>query len=806
MKTYLRIGFTLLFVPLAFFAMHHTAHARYLISSYTFPNIDHAPNALNDYVPTKYLDGLASDIYYHSLSGACQNGNCGYPYSCASGGACGGNGSLGNFDCRVDKGHAFYISGGSCQKNGEQDDNYFRNGYPGQLMGGNNNYAANTAQRACQAFAAVDSGGAIDSTVTADYTIGSDNGDDGSYRNNISYMGSGWDIFEANHHYDNLNGDQRNSGNAITSLKCYSSAAPNQSITINGGSSATVNVGETANLSWADNDIYAGAGQTCTASTDNTDPNGGFTIPVPPASKFPYPTCQNQGGNAEFISGKSYSADPGQTSTLMSVKQNDDGDPLYQYGCESVGKAGGPYSPAGCQDAVSECDRWTVENGIRYCESYYTTAYCPVAPPDGSITVSASTPGTYHYHYNCKSSGGETDKTVTLTVQAGGPQPDLTAGNLIVDPSSPSINQPVTISALFTNTGASTTGKAFSDAFQIDPPNDPDHTNYQTVSTSSPALGAGESNTRSIVFNGFNQSGTWYLRACADSGNDIAESNETNNCTNGGDWVGVTVTGSETSLTCSVDTQMPVNAKDPVQLTAHPKNFSGTLTYTWTTDGGGNCGNAASCSAQYNTAGTYHPKVEVTDTANPKNDLTANCTPTVTVRPLCTVTPTSGSVPQNVLWKASNGGSYEWYDTLDNDLGSGSQYQHTYTDPGDYGAYVLSNGVKSTVCTSNLTSCSDNPQGTLSAAPTRVATGTPSQLTWSGVQGVPANSTCKIVSTPAGVGIDNIGTSDDSCHLNGNSVPSGSIITQTQFQLVCGGQDVTGASVVVDVAPNINEF
>ena len=668
-------------------------------------------------------------------------------------------------------------------------------GYPGQLMGTNDAYAGATAKRACEVFVAVDTG-VMDPNVTAQYDAPNGNGDDGSYRNNVSYYSGGWDIFEANHHYSKLSGDDRNSGAAITALTCIGSEPPAQALTINGGSTATVTAGQKATLAWSDNDNFIGANQTCTATTDNTDPNGVFTIPVPDASNFPYPTC---GGNeVDVMWGKSNSVDPGQTSKLINAPTNSSGDPLYQYTCDSITRIG-PRSPAGCQDTTSECTGG-YDDG-HSCQGYTNTAWCPVSMPTGSVSVTAASTGTFHYHYNCKNAGGqENDQTVTLTVTAGDTLPDLTASSLATVPSQPIVNQAATISATFSNSDATSTGIGFTDVFQIDPPEDTDHSNPYNVSTSSPALAKGASNSRSIIYT-FNEQGTWNLRACADSGNDIAESNETNNCTNGGAWTGITVKGVTVTLSCSVDTPLPVDAGTPVKLTAHPGGFTDPLTYSWTTSPGSSCGNTNPCNTTYSTAGDYTPSVMVSDTVGDVKTVT--CVPDVKVRPICSVNPPSGTVPQLVTWSAFNGGSYEWYDSLGNDLGSGTTYQHTYTVPDTYGAYVVSNGQQSTTCYSNLQSCNQNPSGTLTANPTRVATGTASTLTYSTLTGV--TGACQIVSTPASTPIP-LGTADDSCTLPGSFKKSAAIDTQTLFKIVCGSQDVNGASTTVDVAPDINEF
>ena len=102
--------------------------------------------------------------------------------------------------------------------------------------------------------------------------------------------------------------------------------------------------------------------------------------------------------------------------------------------------------------------------------------------------------------------------------------------------------------------------------------------------------------------------------------------------------------------------------------------------------------------------------------------------------------------------------------------------------------------------------CGTHGTGTMTADPTRVATGTPSTLSWANVVDVPAGLHCDIESTPQGNDSGDLGKTSDSCTLSNGHWKSNPINTQTSFQLFCGGQAVTGASAVVDVAPLIQEF
>jgi hypothetical protein len=120
--------------------------------------------------------------------------------------------------------------------------------------------------------------------------------------------------------------------------------------------------------------------------------------------------------------------------------------------------------------------------------------------------------------------------------------PDLIAS--AVGPANITSGAPITLSATVKNVGGKTTGKAFTNLFQID--NDADHTTITATKTAPmDELPSGEWRNTSAVYT-FPTSGTWYLRACADKSalddvnGAVAEYSEENNCSQGG-WREVNV-------------------------------------------------------------------------------------------------------------------------------------------------------------------------------------------------------------------------------------------------------------------------
>ncbi|HVW82903.1 MAG TPA: PKD domain-containing protein [Candidatus Paceibacterota bacterium] len=408
---------------LALSALAPAAHASYY--AYDFDNLGTAVRLTQTSVSGfsgGQLNALAYDIYHNSLtsggSPACTSGNCGYPAACYNGSQCGGGtDGKGDFSGRVDKEHPF-----------NADDSNFTAGYPGQFVGVEGGYLNTTAQRVCDVLEAYDVAtyGGTSTPLTAKATGSGDPGDDGGTRNTVLYTGSGWDLLESNHDYNGiLNGNTARY--AMTSLSCVASGAsgkPAQTLTINGGSLATVKPGQTANLTWSDNDLYAAAKQTCTASVSPAGATA-FTVPTP-AAKLPQPdeaSCTHAGGT--FTGNPKAVSDPGQTSTLMSVPRDDAGDPLYTYSCDDSET---PWLGGGVCTVVSQDDSCIHGEGGR-CSK---TVECAVALPGNTIQVSSDTAGTYTYDYTCTNANGTIDVQATLVVSGGS-----ISGSCTENPSTP---------------------------------------------------------------------------------------------------------------------------------------------------------------------------------------------------------------------------------------------------------------------------------------------------------------------------------------------------------------------------------
>jgi hypothetical protein len=367
------------------------------------------------------LAALSYNIYHDTASSGgspvCSSGACGYPAQCYNGTQCGGGkDGNGDFSGRVDSEHGF----------GEDDAN-FASGYPGQLVGSEGGKLSSTALQVCKILNAVDiagySGVNPDGSITAQATGSDDPGDDGGTRNTALYTGSGWDLLESNHTYNGvLNGNTARY--AMQSLSCLSTAKPYQSLTINGGSSTTVKPGQSASLTWADNDFYAAAAQTCTASVS---PAGATAFVVPtPAAIVPQPSesrCTAAGG--EFVQSPKATSDPGQTSTLMSAPRDSaTGNPMYTYSCN---KSETPWFAPGCTITYND-DSCSHGEG----STCSKTVECDVTLPANTIQVSADSPGTYTYDYACTNRNGTTHAQAQLIVSGAS-----ISGNCSEDPAAP---------------------------------------------------------------------------------------------------------------------------------------------------------------------------------------------------------------------------------------------------------------------------------------------------------------------------------------------------------------------------------
>lgn len=160
----------------------------------------------------------------------------------------------------------------------------------------------------------------------------------------------------------------------------------------------------------------------------------------------------------------------------------------------------------------------------------------------------------YYRGYAINSAGTGYSPTMSFTTLSA-PTIDLTAGT--VAPSTAIAGVPTSLSATISNTGTLGTGTSFTSLFQFD--NDIDHTTsvFASQNSPTPAISAGSTANTSASY-AFPNTGTWYVRACADNDtafvSTITETNEGNNC---GAWTPVTVvatTGTLITPNCIIST------------------------------------------------------------------------------------------------------------------------------------------------------------------------------------------------------------------------------------------------------------
>ncbi|HVW71774.1 MAG TPA: CARDB domain-containing protein, partial [Candidatus Paceibacterota bacterium] len=376
----------------------------------------------------------------------------------------------------------------------------------------------------------------------------------------------------------------------------------------------------------------------------------------------------------------------------------------------------------------------------------------------------------------------EASASATVTVNGGEPS-DLIASAVTADPNPVQVGAAATLSATITNQGKGSTGAGFTDLYEID--NDADHnTLYDTATDHSPKLDAGATDPSQVAYT-FPNEGTWYVRACADKRNQgdadgvIAESNEDNNCSDGTEnvWTQVVVT-EKTKPNLTGIYRGPTIATD-----GEPTTLDGTIY---------NKGGAGTRTG-FTNAFEINPDSIPGDFADIQSIRTKNTG----------ALGAGASQDITATYTFDNGGiqTRTWYVRVCADTDAHNDGTIDESNEGDN----CGDWTPVTI-TTNPDSCGSGSSGLLTADPDRVATGTPTTLVWRNVRGVPAQSACKIVTSPD-IGTMNAGTSDANCKLSdGGPKKSPNVPTQTLFQLVCGGVDVHGASAVVDVAPIIQEF
>lgn len=167
------------------------------------------------------------------------------------------------------------------------------------------------------------------------------------------------------------------------------------------------------------------------------------------------------------------------------------------------------------------------------------------------------------------------------------------------------------------------------------------------------SLSAGASGSQTGSYT-FSTSGAYKIRSCADTPlNEVAESNENNNCSA---WVDFTVNPSTLNATCSVSPSSGYTG-DNITWTASPTGGVGSYTYSWAgTDS--LSGTTQSVVKQYTTSGTKTGSVTVTSGAQTvtracSNSISIATSPTA----LLTASPSSiirGSGSSQLVWSSTN--------------------------------------------------------------------------------------------------------------------------------------------------------
>jgi len=218
----------------------------------------------------------------------------------------------------------------------------------------------------------------------------------------------------------------------------------------------------------------------------------------------------------------------------------------------------------------------------------------------GSVSVTPA--GNTNYSVSCTGDGGIADAYATVNV-AGNP-------NLVVSAASvPGVSKGanVPVFATVTNTGGGTTGSAFTTTFTI---------NGNSAGTANSATtNAGQS--RQVVSSNykFTSAGTYTIVICTDSANQVAETNESDNCSES--EVSIPEMPPSSSVTCSVD-QASVAPGGTVTYTAHPSVSAGPP-YVWTAaDGATGFGSKATAARTFSAdaTGTYSMQVTAKGASN----------------------------------------------------------------------------------------------------------------------------------------------------------------------------------------------
>ena len=188
-------------------------------------------------------------------------------------------------------------------------------------------------------------------------------------------------------------------------------------------------------------------------------------------------------------------------------------------------------------------------NDTGSCSGGWNCATPPDYSSNGTTTTSSKylvTTGAAYQWWVHSVNGNGTSATSTIASVTCSGQSDLTiSGGVTVTAGTPATaGIPVTLSSTVLNSGSGSTGAGFATRFER--ATDSAGTNATTIGTytrgSAVAAGGSFAATLDYTFPSSLSPVTWYVRACADSGGVITESNEGNNCA--GSWTAISFAAS----------------------------------------------------------------------------------------------------------------------------------------------------------------------------------------------------------------------------------------------------------------------
>ncbi|MGH7175283.1 MAG: hypothetical protein ACREGR_02920, partial [Minisyncoccia bacterium] len=196
--------------------------------------------------------------------------------------------------------HGALCSGGKCGNfnpygvDPEQtfSSGYFLSGFPDGIWGysgaAGGQYTVPTAQRVCQIANGADASTLtvpVDSTITeTGYSLTQEASPHND--NTLLYNGSQWDLFENDHHYTIIGGN--NGSYVLNGLTCTSYSVPQQELYL---TTSSITAGQSATLFYKDNKSYSNSAETCSGVNFTPNPStaasctagtctGGDTLPI----------------------------------------------------------------------------------------------------------------------------------------------------------------------------------------------------------------------------------------------------------------------------------------------------------------------------------------------------------------------------------------------------------------------------------------------------------------------------------------------------------------------------------------------